>query len=75
MKNNECFSDTCPDCGAQLSSEIRSIPVRRRIQVKREYSCGRRLQYFYEIAGVEVTVKCAGPAGHANTAAPTPPTT
>lgn len=61
MTNSECFSDTCPDCGARISSEITSVPVRGRIRAKREYSCGRRLRFSYEIADVHLTAKCAGP--------------
>ena len=58
MKNTVCRSDTCPNCGAPRVSEIESIPVQGRIQVERRYSCGRRVQYSYEIAGIHIEPEC-----------------
>ena len=72
MTNRECLSDTCPQCGAQLTSDVKSIPVQGRIQVKRVYRCGLSMQFFYEIGDVQIVAECAD-GNRPNTGAPVKP--
>ena len=58
MMSNECLSDTCPDCGAQMSSQVTYTPVRGRIQSVRKYSCGREVRIWFEVVEVQVKASC-----------------
>lgn len=59
MEDSVCLSDTCRVCGAGgQTSNIASVPDRGRIRVERQYNCGRRLRFFYEIADVQIETDC-----------------
>lgn len=58
MMSNECLSDICPDCGAQMNSQVTYTPVRGKIQSYRTYSCGRKVRIVFEVVDIHVREDC-----------------
>jgi len=59
MNNATSHSPTCPICGAPRVAQIEAIPVRGRINVVRQYSCGRRVQCTYALVGMRIHPDCS----------------